>query len=316
MGGTLTRSWRVEWPLHLRATVGPLQQGPLDPCLQLGRQTDGHWLWWARRMSSGPTTLWVSTQGRLVEARAWGDGAAEILDRLPRMLGSQDTPDGFDVARLSETAWHPRVVSHARRWARQWRAPASGDLIGGLVTAVLGQRVTGGEAHAAWRTLVRQVSAAAPAPDVRAPALYLPPTPQQWLSVPSWQWQAAGVDGQRRNRLIGALSSVTLLDYEHLDAVDVRKRLRAIPGIGVWTDAVVGAQVFGDADAVPFGDFHVCHDTVYALTGAARSSDAELAAVLQPWAGHRFRVVRLVQLCAISAPRWGPRYRPLDLRRF
>ncbi|NDB18640.1 MAG: DNA-3-methyladenine glycosylase 2 family protein, partial [Actinobacteria bacterium] len=136
----------------------------------------------------------MTTRGCEVDARAWGAGAGELLEALPSILGDQDSPVGCDIDRLIGTAWHGAVRAHAARWATQWRAPASRDIVSGLVSAVLGQRVTGGEAHQAWQQLVRELSAPAPEPDVSGPRLLLPPTAQQWLSVPRWQWQAAGVD--------------------------------------------------------------------------------------------------------------------------
>ena len=36
--------------------------------------------------------------------------------------------------------------------------------------------------------------------------------------------------------------------------------------------------------------------------------------LLQPWAGHRYRVVRMIELSGVKRPRRGPRYAPLDHR--
>ena len=71
----------------------------------------------------------------------------------------------------------------------------------------------------------------------------------------------------------------------------------------------------GDADAVPFGDYHVAHDVGSALLGR-RIDDAEMAEVLEPWRGHRFRVVRLIQLSPFAhTERRGPRLSRVDHRR-
>jgi 3-methyladenine DNA glycosylase/8-oxoguanine DNA glycosylase len=90
--------------------------------------------------------------------------------------------------------------------------------------------------------------------------------------------------------------------------------MEAIPGIGVWTSAEVAARALGDADAVSYGDVHVAPNVVYALTGETDGTDERLAELLEPWPGHRGRVVRLVELTGISRPARGPRYSPLDFR--
>jgi hypothetical protein len=36
--------------------------------------------------------------------------------------------------------------------------------------------------------------------------------------------------------------------------------------------------------------------------------------LLEPWRGHRARVVRLLELSGVSPPRYGPRFSPIDRR--
>ena len=55
---------------------------------------------------------------------------------------------------------------------------------------------------------------------------------------------------------------------------------------------------------------------MFALTGQARGNDARMLEVLAPWAGHRQRVVRLIEVAGVAKPRFGPRYAPQDLRSF
>ncbi|MBC7462046.1 MAG: hypothetical protein H7287_11840 [Thermoleophilia bacterium] len=54
-------------------------------------------------------------------------------------------------------------------------------------------------------------------------------------------------------------------------------------------------RALGDADAVSFGDVHLARFVGYALTGA-EVDDHGMQELLAPWAGHRFRVIRLLQL--------------------
>jgi 3-methyladenine DNA glycosylase/8-oxoguanine DNA glycosylase len=90
--------------------------------------------------------------------------------------------------------------------------------------------------------------------------------------------------------------------------------LPALPGIGPWTTAEAAQRAFGHADAVSVGDYHLHDLVVYALTGRPRGDDAEMLAVLAPWAGQRQRIVRLIELSGVAKPRFGPRYSPIDIR--
>ena len=81
------------------------------------------------------------------------------------------------------------------------------------------------------------------------------------------------------------------------------------PGIGVWTAAEVAQRALGDADAVSFGDFHVAKDIGWALIGRP-VDDTGLAELLEPYAGHRFRVQHLLALAGHRRARRAPRMAP------
>ena len=82
----------------------------------------------------------------------------------------------------------------------------------------------------------------------------------------------------------------------------------------MWTAAEVRQRAHGDPDAVSVGDFHVAGQVVFALTGATDGDDARMLELLEPWAGHRYRVVRMIELSGVTKARRGPRYAPLDHR--
>ena len=125
----------------------------------------------------------------------------------------------------------------------------------------------------------------------------------------------AGVGPQRAStlvraaRLVRRLEPVAGLAPSQADAV-----LRSVPGVGPWTSAEVRQRALGDADAVSVGDAHVPRLVVHALAGDVSDSDERMLAVLEPYRGHRYRVQRLLELSDVRAPRFGPRYRPLDHR--
>jgi 3-methyladenine DNA glycosylase/8-oxoguanine DNA glycosylase len=78
--------------------------------------------------------------------------------------------------------------------------------------------------------------------------------------------------------------------------------------------AEVTLRALGDPDAVSEGDFHLPNLVAFALAGEPRGTDARMLALLEPWRGNRARVIRLLELSGIEAPRHGPRYSPPDRR--
>ena len=70
--------------------------------------------------------------------------------------------------------------------------------------------------------------------------------------------------------------------------------LSSVPGCGPWTVEITLGFVLGDPDAVPTGDLHLPHEVAWVLAGEARGSDRRMLELLSPFAGQRFRVLRLL----------------------
>lgn len=301
----LQRDLHVDQPVNVALTLKLLRRGPADPTF---RFADGQ-VWRTSRMESGTVTYAIEqVTPSHVRARAWGPGRSELLERLPRLVGASDDPGGFVPV-------HPVLTDGVRRFPGL-RVPRTGRVLEALIPAIIEQKVLGADAFAAWRRLHARFGEPPPGP---APAgMLVSPDAQQWAAIPSWEWHLAGVDPSRaRAAQAGARVAAQLerLAEAHPDDHSmVYRGLRSIPGIGVWTAAEVGSRALGDADAVPFGDFHVAKDVGTALVGR-RVDDAELAEILVPWQGHRFRVVRLVQLSPlVRTERRGPRMSRVDHR--
>jgi 3-methyladenine DNA glycosylase/8-oxoguanine DNA glycosylase len=261
-------------------------------------------------MPSGPVTYRLSQpHGDEVDATAWGPGAEELIAGLPVLLGSRDDPSGFAPA-------HP-VLQAAQRRLVGLRIPRTGRVMESLIPAVLEQKVVGLDATASWRRLVNRYGDPAPGP---APArLRVPPAASTWQAVPSWEWHRAGVDPRRaRAAQVCALEAERLerAAAEHPgDPQAVYRILLALPGIGRWTAAQVGERALGDADAIPFGDYHLAKDVGWALVGRTVTDD-ELEELVEPWRPHRWRAVRMLELTpGAAAPRRGPRMPRQDYRR-
>ncbi|GAA3698913.1 3-methyladenine DNA glycosylase [Zhihengliuella alba] len=347
--------WRPGRAYALRPTLGVLQRGTRDPCVRVGDRTawlcfrtpsgpvtlllqhDPPVRGSGRDRSNhasgthdpGPhdddTGPGGPEQGAgRVRWRAWGDGAADLAaepGRVERLLGAEDDWSGLD--RPDVAASLPRALREARRRAPGLRLPATGRVFDALVPVVLEQKVTTIEARHAWRYLVRRFGDPAPAPGTAAlpEGLRLPLTAAQLRRVPSWEWHAARVDAKRSRALLLAAESAAGLDRlgarRILDAAEhdaVSRAMQSIPGIGPWTVAETLQRSHGAPDTVSVGDYHLAAYVGAALTGR-RTDDAGMLRLLEPWRGHRQRVVRLIQATGFRKPTYGPRLAPMDHRR-
>jgi 3-methyladenine DNA glycosylase/8-oxoguanine DNA glycosylase len=294
--------WRPRLPVDVRRTLAPLRRGSADPCHRTG--PDGA-LWRTTRTTAGAATYRLTQSGpHEVHCTAWGDGAEQVIAGVADLLGGRDDPAGFepDHPLLREVhARHPGV-----------RVPRTGRVLEALVPAVLEQKVTGKEARSAWRWLLARYGEPAPGP---APAgMRVPPPAEVWRRVPSWDWHRAGVDPQRSRTVLAAAQVAPRLEETvGMAAAEAHQRLRAVPGIGVWTAAEVAQRALGDADAVSVGDYHLSQFVGWALVGRPLD-DAGMVELLEPWRPHRYRVIRLLECSGSGKPRFGPRLTVQDHR--
>ena len=210
-------------------------------------------------------------------------------------------PPGF-------AAHHPQVADAWRSFSG-WRVPRSGLVVQALVPAVIEQKVTGQEAFSGYRRLVRRFGEPAPGPGsgwasscrpIRAAG---PRCPRGNGCVPGWTRPGPARSCGPSSTPAASRSASTSTPRP------ARARLRALPGVGRWTWAEVAQRALGLPDEVSFGDYHVAKDIGWALTGTPVDDDG-LAELLEPYAGHRYRVQRLLELAGAFRPRRGPRMAP------
>jgi 3-methyladenine DNA glycosylase/8-oxoguanine DNA glycosylase len=314
------RDWDVRFPLDIRVTLSVQGRGRGDPTY---RGDEAGAIWRTSLTPEGPATLRVAARvalGTRVAAWAWGPGAAWILDALPGCLGLHDDVSGFDPGE------HPLIREAARR-NPGLRISRSGRLMEALVPAILEQKVVTLEAHRAWKILLAKHGTPPPGPAPQGMRVF--PAPAVWRRIPSWDWHRAGVEGVRAQTIIRAAcvadSLERLLDLTHAEA---DRKLRTLPGIGVWTSAEARQRAAGDPDAVSVGDAHLSDIVGFALAGRHRTDDTGMLELLRPYEGHRYRVTRLIGLSARSRPgevprrnaggppRRGPRMPVRDYRHF
>jgi 3-methyladenine DNA glycosylase/8-oxoguanine DNA glycosylase len=294
------RLWRPPWPCAVGQTLSILRRGRGDPTF---RVADDGAIWRGIRTPVGPATLRLRARPAdgVVEAAAWGDGAEWVLDSVPAMLGADDDPSGFRPD-------HP-VLAEAHRHRPHWRVTRTGLVMEALVPAIIEQKVTGQEALRSFRTLVLRYGERAPGVDADR-RLWVQPSAETVRMIPSWEWLRLHVDPARSRTVVRAAQLAPALERTTSVAPDeADRRMRTLPGVGVWTSAEVRFRAHGDADAVSFGDYHIAKNVGWALTGSEVDDDG-LAELLEPYRPHRYRVQRLVELAGLSRPRRGPRMAP------
>lgn len=288
-----------------RHTIGQFAQGTYDPTISI----EGDDFWRATFTPHGPATLHIRDfSADTPRVALYGDGADWLASRSLSILGVDDNIPQIDPP-------HDQVKT-AQKLFGDLALGASHTVYHELLPAVLGQRITGLEAHRQWSALVRRYGTTAPGPrdDVMCP-----PAPNVLAEVPYHELHPLGIERKRADTLRHVAMRcdfLTRLTESDLSAHEKTEKLQTIPGVGVWTSAVAGGLAFGDSDALLVGDFHVKNTVAFALTGAIRGTDDEMIATLRPYDGHRHRVVRWLQLNGWRAPARGPRRRIVSIARF
>lgn len=192
---------------------------------------------------------------------------------------------------------HPVLNEVARHFPglRLLRAPWLFDVVCG---SILRQRVSYQEGVEGYRRVA--LAFGTPGPD----GMTAFPSARRLASLPLHELQALGIDPQRGRRLLTVAKEEVFRSFLGPDepADMARARLRRLPGVGPWTEGMVAGFGLGDPDAVPVGDLHLPGLVTMALTGREVRSDEQLLEVLEPYRGHRFRVIRLLLMASFLAP--------------
>lgn len=296
--------YRPTHTLDLVQVVLVQRRGAGDPTMV----RDGPVIWRASRTPLGIATVALRQDASgAVRAAAWGAGAEWALAQVPDLCGASDDPDAFDPGD------HP-LIAEAHRRSLGLRLGRTDLVFDALAGSIIEQKVTGMQAFAAWRSLVRRHGERAPGPT--PVPLYAPPTIAGWRTIPSWSWHRAGLEPPQSRAIVEAArvgSSLVAAAERATDGAERDRVLTSVRGVGVWTSAETRIRAFGDPDAVSIGDYHLAHQVGYALTGR-RVDDDGMLELLAPWAGQRQRVIRLIGMSGAREPRRGPRLHPEDHR--
>ena len=289
VAGMSTDQLEPPYPFDLRATLGSLGIGVFDD--------DTGTAWISQRCRSGEATAAIAKSRNGFEVAAWGDGADELRQRLPRLLGFDD-----DVAAFQPPAGLVRDLHRRRRGLRLGSTGAVWEV---LMPTVLGQKVTTKEANAGFRRLVARYGMDAPGP---RPGLRLPPSPDRLAGLRYEDLHPLGIERRRAVTLLEcARRSQRLEEALEMAPEDARRRLRSVRGVGVWTTEAVMGAAYGDRDAALVGDYHLPNLVAWALAGEPRADDARMLELLEPYRPHRRRVQVLLKRSGIHAPRFAPK---------
>jgi 3-methyladenine DNA glycosylase/8-oxoguanine DNA glycosylase len=221
-----------------------------------------------------------------------------MIGHTPALVGFDDQPNVFQPAH--------RLLADLHRHHPGLRLGRTGLVFEALLPTIIEQKVPSVEAYASYARLVRALGEPAPGET----GLLVPPTPQRVLATPYWAVHRFGIERRRFAVIQTAAAQARRLEgTADMNPADARRLLTTLPGIGPWSAGEVSVVAYGDPDAVSIGDYHLPHQVAWALAGEARGSEARMLELLEPYRGQRARVIRLLMLGGIQAPRFGPRMR-------
>lgn len=285
----------------LRATLSMLAMARIDPTMSLAPRE----VWRATWSPDCAAVTWRATdEGGALRLQAWGSGAAWAVEAAPGLLGLRDEPAALQTD-------HPALRALIGRFPGL-RLTDTGQVTQSLLPTILRQLVTWVDAVRSWRALALAHGEPAPGPaDLR-----LPPAPSTLASLPAWAYRAAGVGSRQAETLRAVARRARSLDRLRVHPpAELARRLQTLPGIGAWTAQSLLGGGLGWPDAVPVGDYHLPNSVAWLLASEARADDGRMLELLAPFAGQRYRIIRLIFAGAVTAPRYGPKSTPRTRRR-
>ena len=277
-----------------------LRMGRLDPTVILEK----HRFVMARWFHSGSATIEITERTGQAHVQIWGPAAEEARQCVPSLLGLHDTPVlDFGNEKLNRML-KPKINLRLSRFP---------FLSTALLSHVLQQQIAWRDAAKIWKCLANRHGHPADGPH----GLKLPLQFQQMHSLAKHHYQSAGLIENRIPLLreIGRLA--WRIDDWYADSIETyARRIQSLPQMGPWTTFHALAVSMGESDVIVTGDYTLPHTVSWALIGKPRSTDNEMKSLLMPFAGNRWRLVRLLWALNIAAPRRGPRLSSSHTRRW
>lgn len=274
----------------LAKTLWLAGMGHRDPTLRLTDTTAQI----AYHTPEGPVSVTASREHATAKVTAVGPGTEWIEPRLSCLFGLQDRPKEFQPGgKLGELV----------RTTPGIHLPKLPVVFHRLVQIVLQQLVSWSDAVHGWRQIVDRFGTKSPCGELR-----LPPTAKQLSTLGYYDIVGCNVMPKQARLILHLAREAKRIErLAERDVAALETYLLSIRGIGPWTVQHLLGSSLGFADAVLTGDFGLPHSVAYFLVGKERSDDEEMLRLLEPYAGHRFRVINHLWQSGLYAPRRGPR---------
>lgn len=277
------------FPVHFPRTFRLQRLGPYDPTTEL----DHGCFRKAFFYRDSPAAIEIKRANQIgagsIEVSAYGGRADELLEETVRGLSQEDgyaqfvTPDA-GMQRLHRLLPGLRVV----------RVPWLYDM---ACSAILQQRIRTVDAMRGWRKITYRYGAPAPL------GLRAFPAADELAAVPQFALESIGIDAKRARTLLRFARETRFVSLRCDMRFDqLRETLLRISGVGPWTTETVLGYGAGDLDTAIPGDLHLPRIVCYALAGEDDGTDERMMELLEPFRGHRFRIIRLITAAGIDLP--------------
>jgi len=180
-----------------------------------------------------------------------GDGAPGAVERAVRRLLDLDADPGAIDATLGEDPALRSVVLSAPGM----RLPGAVDGFEIAVRAIVGQQVSVAGARTTLGRIAQRFGE--PLPEPLGTVVRVFPTPARLADAPR---DGLGMPRARADAIVEVARAVESGELDlsgEADLTATRERLRAIRGVGAWTEEYVAMRALGDRDAFPVTDLGV-----------------------------------------------------------
>lgn len=274
------------YPIHFARTFSLQRLGTYDPTAEAGKDFFRK----AFFFRNEPAALDFRRAGESLEITAFGPHSSQLLEETANGLRQDDCYDSFSTEDTGILRLH-RLFPGLRLLRFPW-------LYDMTCSAILQQRIRTVDAMRAWRRIAQRWGAPAPL------GLRAFPSAEMLSQLPKFEFQNIDIDAQRTRTLLRFANESRFLPLRtQMSFSELREHLQRVPGIGPWTTETVLGYGAGDPDAAIPGDLHLPHVVCYALAGETEGSDERMIELLEPFRGHRFRIIRLIYESKLSAPR-------------
>jgi len=277
----------------LRRTMSSLSSGRQDPTAR----ANGQRFEFSLLTPSGAVTIQATPAPEQLQVQLDGAGAEWLVPHLGGLFGLNDIPTEFFPE-------HPvRALQSKRPGIHLIRVPV---LFHRLVQIVLHQLVTWEEAAWAWQEMTRRYGMDAPG----SSGLMTGPTPERLNGLAYFDLVDCGILPRQARLILRLAREARRIERVRQQGDDqLIAWLRKMPGIGDWTLRTLQGSCLADADAVVTGDYGLPHVACWFFKRQPRGTDAEMLELLEPYRGHRYRVLQLLMHAGVQAPRRGPKMR-------